>query len=428
MAILGSQPMAVSLGRRSISDDLSAIKSWDGCMSKAWCKYPVIAGCVVAGLVIISVAWCCYRCCCRRRRKAARSKSTFFNDPVPNYMNNRQSNGGGYAPQYAPHGPQFAYFENGTTAGKNADDLPVMPSWNNAKSEKVEDTTVKVEDIELGEVDHDHGRQQQPSPPPQKPKPVFNNPSSPPRLPVANDRYRGNNNNNFGPSNNLNPFGPQRMNSPFGNPNNRIVPPSRTQSPYPESNTMPSATIPPPSQGLDFGFSPHINANNQGPYANADVYTPEPTHQQNIIAPQISGVVAPQPSFTRKTSPPPAPYQQTSTPAPYQQASYTGTTVAEGYTPPHAQHQQPSHEPPTLNTGFVAQMDDDFGHSPVHLTDPHLNNGPVGGPQQNHFNHNDFDHGGYNNNYNNQTAAAPGYQTHNAGYERQQQQQGWPTF
>ncbi|KAK6539606.1 hypothetical protein TWF694_009815 [Orbilia ellipsospora] len=407
MAVLEIQPMAVSLGRRSIQDDLSAIKSWDGCMSKAWCKYPVIAGCVVGGLVLISMAWCCYRCCCRRRRKAARSKSTFFSDPVPAYMSNGQPSGG-----YAPHGPQFAYFESGTTAGKNADDLPVMPSWNNAKSEKVEDTTVKVEDIELGEVDHDHGRKQQSSPPPQKPKPVFNSPSSPPRLPLGGDRYRGNN--NFGPSNNLNPFGPQRMNSPFGNPNNRIVPPSRTQSPYPESNIMPSATIPPPSQGLDFDFSPHINAHNQGPYANADVYTPEPTYQQNV-APQFSGVVTPQPNFTRKTSPPPAAYQQ---------PSYTGTTVAEGYAPP--QLQQPAHNLPTSNTGFVAQMDDDFGHSPVHLTDPHLNNGPVG-PQQNHFNHNEFDHGGYNNyNTNNQTAPAPGYQGQNAGYERPQQ--GWPTF
>ncbi|EPS44267.1 hypothetical protein H072_1792 [Dactylellina haptotyla CBS 200.50] len=387
--------------RRSVQSDFASLpetlKSWDSCMAKSFCKYPVIAGIVVGALVLISTAWCCYRCCCRRRRKAARSKSTFFNDPVPTYMSGQSPSSAEFGGQ--PAAPQYAYFESGTTGGKNNDDLPVMPSWNGSKSEKIEDSTVKVEDIELGEVDN--GRQQQQ---PQRPAPALNaGSSSPPshRLPLSNPSQFRSNQPNFPPSNNLNPFGPQRMNSPFRAPNGGIIPPSRTQSPYPENNSMPSINpfTAPVNGASDFDFSPHINAHNQGPYANADIYPPEPTYQQ----PQFT---AQQPQFTGVTS---------STPAPYQQNTYTGTTVAETHTPP---PQQQPYQPPPLpmnasGTGFVAQMDDDFGHSPVHLTNPHTNNTTA--PPQNNapFNPNEFDHGGYSS-YNQPS--------------RPQQQQAWTAF
>ncbi|KAF3922070.1 hypothetical protein ABW20_dc0108341 [Dactylellina cionopaga] len=401
--------MAQSLWRRGVQEDLASLpetlKSWDACMAKDFCKYPVIAGCVVGALVLISIAWCCYRCCCRRRRKAARSKSTFFNDPVPAYMSHGDPSTGGGSIGHGgssynqPAAPQYAYFENGTTGGKNADDLPVMPSWNGAKSEKVEDTTVKVEDIELGEVD---SRKHQ------KPQEYSSQKTTSSSPPPSNRQ-------NFPPSNNLNPFGPQRLNSPFGP--TRVVPPARTQSPYPEGNTMPTAPNVLPYNGNaapsheEFDFSPHINAHNQGPYANADIYPPEASYQQ-----QFTGVTPTQPQqFTGTTN--------SATPAPYQQPTYTGTTVSESYTQPAplsvAAHQLPYQQPPShLNTtnpsnpGFVAQMDDDYGHSPVHLANPNGVTNNVG-----RFDHNEFDHGGYSN-YN--QPAANNYQ--------RQPQQGWTAF
>ncbi|KAK6355059.1 hypothetical protein TWF696_004185 [Orbilia brochopaga] len=455
------------LVRRGVQEDIASIpetlKSWDSCMAKSWCKYPVIAACVVGGLILISITWCCYRCCCRRRRrKAERSKSTFFNDPVPAYMtsgttptpntnisstgnynsNSRNSFGGGNSAS-APSGPQYAYFDTGA---KNNDDLPVMPSWNNAKSEKVEDTS-KVEVIELTEVDKD-GRQQ--SPP--KTNGVLttgqtNPPPSAPvnRLPLAADPYaqpppQAHRQNFPPPTNNMNnPFGPQRLNSPFA-PSSRVpmAPPARIQSPYPETSNMPSNPTHTggvaPTLDLDFDFNPHINAQNQGPYANADIYPPEPSYQPaNTVhhqSPQFSGTTAPpQPQqFTGTTSSvPPAP------------AGY-----AEAYSSPPRQAQTHAHTV-TINSGntnvahngFMAQMDDDFGHSPVHLTQPSGNNTHTNAV----FDPNDFDHGGYGGGYNNNqpsTHVADGFhnqyqrpampQNTNNGFAAQQPPQAWSAF
>ncbi|KAJ6261127.1 hypothetical protein Dda_3792 [Drechslerella dactyloides] len=482
--------------RRGVQEDIASIpetlKSWDSCMAKEWCKYPVIAACVVGGLVLISMTWCCYRCCCRRRRKAKRSKSTFFNDPVPAYMtsgttptpnsnvgnnsynsNSRNSIDRGNT-NAAPSAVQYAYFETGTTNPKNNDDLPVMPSWGGAKSEKVEDTSVEV--IELTEVDN-NGRQQQPpsnnhvnsnmisgqtnptpsaTPAPVNRPPLAADPSQyhsqphrqnfpPPsnNMNMNNGMHNGMNN---GMNNGTNPFGPQRLNSPFA-PSNRLpmaaAPPTRTQSPYPETSNMPNhahahAHAPhnggAPTLNLDFDFSPHINAHNQGPYANADIYPPEPAYQP----PQFSGTTAPTPA--------PPPQQQQP-----QQSQFTGTTsvtpapagYAEAYSSPPRQ-QTIAHTPTVTNAniahnGFMAQMDDDFGHSPVHLTQPGgggtANPAPV-------FDPNAFDHGGYGGYGNNQASAhvADGFHGHghDAGYQRpmngnngfnaQQPPQAWSAF
>ncbi|KAF3902526.1 hypothetical protein ABW21_db0204777 [Orbilia brochopaga] len=467
------------LARRGVQEDIASIpetlKSWDSCMAKSWCKYPVIAACVVGALVLVSIIWCCYRCCCRRRRrKAERSKSTFFNDPIPAYMTsgttptpnsdigqsnyNSNSNSNSNAnsssrPSIGGGRPQFAYFESGSTGAKNGgsgDDLPVMPSWNNAKSEKVEDTS-KVEVIELTEVDQ-NGRQQSP------PKPASalstgrtNLPPSAPlnRLPLAAEPSQYHHpQQNFAPptnNNNMNPFGPQRLNSPFA-PNSRvpIAPPTRIQSPYPENSNMPTAAPNnggvAPSIDLDFDFNPHINAQNQGPYANADIYPPEPAYQPaNAVhhqAPQYSGTTAPQPQpqsqqFTGTTSsvpPAPAGYAEAYSSPPRQQTHAHTVTINNANN--------------NLNTnGFMAQMDDDYGHSPIQLTQPNGGNGHTNAV----FNPNDFDHGGYGGGYNNNhepsTHVADGFHNQysrpampqNAnGFNGQQQQQphatAWSAF
>ncbi|RVD88698.1 uncharacterized protein DFL_002874 [Arthrobotrys flagrans] len=419
MAPSGSLAMSQSNLKRGVQEDLATfpetIGNWDKCMEKSWCKYPLIAGCVVGALVFISIAWCCYRCCCRgRRKKADRSKSTFFNDPVPSYMSHpppRPAAGGGYSssntigPNTQTPAPQYAYFESGTTGPKDNDALPVMPSWNGSKNEKVEDASVKVETIELEDVSSSS------TPPPS------NN-----RLHSNNADYRP----NFQPqqSQNLDPFGPQRLNNPFG----------------PQPPSGPPA-FPPPNRLDDFDFNPHINAQNQGPYANAEIYPPEPSYRH-----QQTGVTQPQqPQFTGTTSPPP----------PFQHQAFAGTTISgetHAYTPtppPQAllTAQQtgglPSHPtsptppPPSFNTsgatangfnpannppppqiplpqnssgGFVAQMDDDFGHSPVRLADSRSNNNNTGGG----FNHNDFDHGGYS--------------AYNNNQQQHGHQQGWGAF
>ncbi|KAK6351342.1 hypothetical protein TWF718_004506 [Orbilia javanica] len=459
-----SDPLAMSQLinlKRGVQDDLATVPetlgNWDKCMEKSWCKYPLIAGCVVGALILLSITWCCYRCCCRsRRKKHDRSKSTFFNDPVPSYMSHpppRPAPSAGYSssnvvgPNTQTPAPQYAYFASGTTGPKDNDALPVMPSWNGAKNEKVEDTSVKVEAIELEDVSSSS------TPPPSNNR-------------LNNNDYQSNRP-NFQPQQpqNLNPFGPQRLNSPFGPqqpPSGppAFPPPNRTQSPYPESHTMPTATIPPPTTnphyntvGLDdFDFNPHINAQNQGPYANAEIYPPEPSyqHQQTGVTqpqqppqqqpPQFTGTTSPPPpfqTFTGEThayspTPPPPAFlttQQTgvnglpshpTSPTPPPPSFNTSGTTANGFNPANNPPPQPIPLPQNSSGGFVAQMDDDFGHSPVHLTNPHLTNnntGAAGG-----FNHNDFDHGGYsaynpNNNYQQQ----PQQQPHG-------QQQGWSAF
>ncbi|KAF3936682.1 hypothetical protein ABW19_dt0200163 [Dactylella cylindrospora] len=470
--------MAISLWRRGVQEDLAAIpqtlSSWDNCMEKNYCKYPVIAACVVGGLVLISTLWCCYRCCCRGRNKSKR-QTTFFNDPVPSYANGPGPGAQGFnappppiniinttgpAPQ-APQAPQYAYFETGTTSAKNQDDLPVMPSWNGAKTEKVENPDAKVEAIELDEVDnakhqnqqnhHGHSHSGSSSPAPNSNHmPLGADPSQYHNQPNQNRQ-------NFPPSRMNTPFGPgggpPRLNTPFGPnglPARVLTPPTRTQSPYPEGNNMPTANIPAGPTGLPYGatshddydYNPHINAQNQGPYANADIYPPEPTYQQNVS-----------PQFTGTTSGTPAP------PAPYQQNSYTGTTVAAEPYPP---------QPTNPTGGFMAQMDDDYGHSPQqshavydqghnmhsngrqnhgydhndydHGGNMH-NNGPNNNRQNVGFDHNEFDHGGYNayspnqgnqGGYNQQepyqrSPSRPNVQHNNSGYDRPPQQ-GWSAF
>lgn len=506
-------------------------------MAKNFCKWPVIAVIIVGTLILISASWCCIRCCCRKRRD--KRQTTFFNDPVPAYAGGPpQSDGFHMPPPVQPSGPppaQYAYFDS----SKNNDDLPVMPSWNGAKSEKVEDPNAKAtENIELSDVDNSKHQQQQ-----------HNQPStsgSPPRgnhMPLGADPsdYHGmggavshkpkphpfppsrmNTGTPFGPGGHGGPGGmggmggmgpgmgpgmaggmmggaiPPRLNTPF----DRVhTPPVRIQSPYPEANNMPTASIPtggipygaaiagPNTTHDDYDFNPHINSQNQGPYANADIYPPEPAFQQ---PPQFTGTTGPvptmpqqqQPQFTGTTvvAPPapigtPAPYQrdnytggtaisaveqyppqQIGTPAPYQRDNFTGATAISSV------DQYPS-QPVGSNGQFVAQMDDDYGAPPPSQTYGNNNNnaavgigyskgGPApvvynnGHPPAGHntgFDVNDFDHGGYggsnNNNggYNNGAnqgyqdsyqngPGRPGGQQHNGGGYDRPPQQGWSAF
>jgi len=56
------------LGKRSITGEVSSVKntfsSWDNCMAKTYCKWPVIAAIIIGGLIVLSVLWCIVRCAC----------------------------------------------------------------------------------------------------------------------------------------------------------------------------------------------------------------------------------------------------------------------------------------------------------------------------------------------------------------------------
>lgn len=137
--------------------------SWDSCMSKAYCKWPAIIGIIIAVLIAISIIWCCVRCCCcgmscccgcfscfgrccpsgrgRKRSKYDDAPPQDYRQPNP-YM--------GYIPPSNPptyQGPSTATF---AVPGQkvNADSLPAMPTWADAKREE----SNHRDDMEMGHM------------------------------------------------------------------------------------------------------------------------------------------------------------------------------------------------------------------------------------------------------------------------------------
>ncbi len=128
--------------------------SWDQCMQKSYCKLPAIIGIVIGVLIAVSVIWCCVRCCCcglscccgcfscfnrccpggGRGRKRSRyvddpPPPSSYRQPVNPYM--------GYNPNHGPpayNGPNTATFAM-PGQNRNADSLPAMPTWADAKVE-----------------------------------------------------------------------------------------------------------------------------------------------------------------------------------------------------------------------------------------------------------------------------------------------------
>ncbi|KAF8543869.1 hypothetical protein BDD12DRAFT_801815 [Trichophaea hybrida] len=125
----------------------STFSSWDKCMEKSYCKYPVIVGCIIAGLFIISILICLFRCimcgysCCScccggcggsggQRHKEVTTTyvlpppAPIINQPPPPLQMHPQPPQ--MQPQSPPHDyaePKYAYFD------KPSDDaLPHMPS------------------------------------------------------------------------------------------------------------------------------------------------------------------------------------------------------------------------------------------------------------------------------------------------------------
>ncbi|KAL2045035.1 hypothetical protein N7G274_002810 [Stereocaulon virgatum] len=126
-------------------------QGWAFCMSKAYCKWPTIIGIVVAVLVFFLTIYCCYRCCCRRRRgRGGRNRAntaSMFN-PAP-YQGYQPANNPNNAPPPYNEPPRFAQFDTPSNKKITEDSLPAMPSWDNARTTKVE---TPGDDMEMGKL------------------------------------------------------------------------------------------------------------------------------------------------------------------------------------------------------------------------------------------------------------------------------------
>lgn len=181
--------------RDPLAEAKDTLSSWDKCMAKSYCKWPVIVVIIVGVLVILSTAFCIYQCgkcatcccccnccsCCRSSggggdgggHKRMKSGEPY---PMPAQGYNQGYNQGPIAPpvinsrpvqqQYRSHPvpaftpaeperPQYAKFES-PSKPVNEDALPAMPSWSEAKSTRVEETVIpeKRGDLEMDRLDH----------------------------------------------------------------------------------------------------------------------------------------------------------------------------------------------------------------------------------------------------------------------------------
>lgn len=145
----------------------STFSSWDSCMSKTYCKWPVIAAIIIGTLIVLSVLWCVFSClccglslctacgrcmtcrCCAGGGGGKRRK-----DPEYQPMPATPTPYTGYQappPMFHNTGPQFATFDAGNKRSANVheDSLPAMPSWNNAATRRVEDTSPQQSGVDM---------------------------------------------------------------------------------------------------------------------------------------------------------------------------------------------------------------------------------------------------------------------------------------
>ncbi|RMZ74285.1 fibroin-3 related [Pyrenophora seminiperda CCB06] len=194
--------------RQNPLDDVkTTFSSWDNCMSKTYCKWPVIVAIIIGGLILFSLiacvarciccgaelACCCFKCCTcccpsggSRGHKRVKSDSAApypqpYGAPPPNpYTHNPYAQAHAAAPpappidtrpvnqQYRsnamptfalaakPERPQFATFDS-TKAVVNEDALPAMPTWKDGRDVHVEveeqPVPQKRGDLELDRLD-----------------------------------------------------------------------------------------------------------------------------------------------------------------------------------------------------------------------------------------------------------------------------------
>ncbi|RLL96346.1 hypothetical protein CFD26_100263 [Aspergillus turcosus] len=146
----------LSLWARDVVGDLKSapntFSSWDNCMAKAYCKWPVIVGIIIGAVILISVI-----------------ASKYLDDPGYHQPPPMPANDV-YRPPPGPpvyRGAQVARFNSPTSppaAKVNEDALPAMPSWNDAVTRRVEDDSPQdaMEMEPLNPAHQDYQRVQSP--------------------------------------------------------------------------------------------------------------------------------------------------------------------------------------------------------------------------------------------------------------------------
>jgi len=229
--------------RDAFSDAKHTLSSWDNCMSKAYCKWPVIVVIIIGGLIVLSLLICLFRClccgvecccgcfaCCNACCPSPRGKRAKRADtPPPGPYT-------GYAPppatapmpqepprQYAAPASMtyepstFARFEEPSKQKPvSPDALPPMPSWGDATTHKVEEEVPlddqKGNDVEMNHLDH-NGYQHSSASDPM----LANAAAAPMRSPHSPPQRQGSQNDYF--AQNVSPV-------------ERVSPVQRQQSPY----------------------------------------------------------------------------------------------------------------------------------------------------------------------------------------------------
>jgi len=152
--------------RDSVSTTFS---SWDNCMQKTYCKWPVISAIIVGSLIVLSLLGClvscvccgvrcCRGCCCccpsggsRNPRPKHADYSTAYGQmpPPPPANMTYGAQPPPAAPTYRP--PQSAQFNVSRIQTSKADDdaLPPMPTWAEATTKRVADTSSAPEVVEM---------------------------------------------------------------------------------------------------------------------------------------------------------------------------------------------------------------------------------------------------------------------------------------
>ncbi|KAJ5234232.1 uncharacterized protein N7469_003400 [Penicillium citrinum] len=151
MHLPNTSPVAHPIVARNIADEFKSVHSWDTCMAKSWCKWPVIVGIIVGSVIVIAIL------ACRRRNKQPK----YYDDPpfhqppppVPNPTYQASP-----APPVYRGATQTATFDTPKTANSHVDEdaLPAMPTWANAVDKHVEDDTPH-EDVEMKPLDRKQG-------------------------------------------------------------------------------------------------------------------------------------------------------------------------------------------------------------------------------------------------------------------------------
>jgi len=139
---------------------ISVLSSWDSCMSRAYCKWPVIVGIILGSILALSIIWCMLKCicggiadcccgccdCCSSRK----NNNHAYQQPPPQYPMQHQYYGPqqpvySAAPMYAPspmyapppmsggagyRGAPSSHYEPSTYNDKafNEDALPAFPT------------------------------------------------------------------------------------------------------------------------------------------------------------------------------------------------------------------------------------------------------------------------------------------------------------